>query len=536
MSQESSRIHIRVSSTAVWGKFAEQDDAGYDLAQLADADKRSSAFIDAGTGALVFDDAPDKESFVYHGADNYSELVSNVTALSKTLGKEGIIIADMTDSNVDPFTVCVYYLGDLVRTASFGEGYRSKREMFEDTSIEDIPGWLNYGGFSVSKEEKNVLFRCGIWRNDKQFEYFSKDFQIPEKVFLRETSFKKRPETIEKTFIGEEVYLVHAKDAYDSRRLEVMSELGSLGYLPSDVSDKLTPVLEANRLQYSAEVVEIVPASQRNKHAKSSIVAISIKAEFSETDVVKKKSVPHVADREQRIALDKNRIKEAGQASEKHKQEEEARKAEEERRRKEEEARKAEEERRQKEEEAHKAEEERKRKEEEARKAEEERKRKEEEARKAEEQRRYSEAYRNWENECAEVLLKRSEYVKTGIDEERASMAEAAAKKYEDLIEEINKVRKEQEERKAAAEMKLASLGVFKFAEKKAQKAIIEEADKILSDVQKTISVAEATYKADIEEVEKLIEKKIPEVQKIAEEKYPLPEEPRKPEIKSTGA
>ena len=72
--------------------------------------------------------------------------------------------------------------------------------------------------------------------------------------------------------------MVHVKSvAENPLLLEVMSEEGSLGYLPSDVGDQLAPLLMNKRLIYRAVVEEVVPLSKRNKHAKSPIVAISIK-------------------------------------------------------------------------------------------------------------------------------------------------------------------------------------------------------------------------------------------------------------------
>jgi len=58
-----------------------------------------------------------------------------------------------------------------------------------------------------------------------------------------------------------------------------MSDLGSLGYFPSDITDKIITFLINNQLNYTAKIVEVVPLSKRNKNAKSPIVAISIEAE-----------------------------------------------------------------------------------------------------------------------------------------------------------------------------------------------------------------------------------------------------------------
>ncbi len=273
MSQYCSRIHIKVSSPGIWKKFSDEYDADLHLAELAEGDTTSFAF--GGEEWSVTED----------------ELKEIVSGLAGALGKNGIIISDTTNINVDEYNYCVYYFGDKIHTACF-QGGSPKRSMFYETDIDDLPEWLSYGGFRVSKAESKVLFTCGYVSIDGTFEEFSTDLQIPDRILLRETSFKKRPAIIEKAHAGEEVYFVHAADSYDPLRLEVMSEQGSLGYLPSDVSDQLTPFLINDHLCYVAKTETIIPASKRNKNAKSSIVVISIQAEVSceETPMVTKET------------------------------------------------------------------------------------------------------------------------------------------------------------------------------------------------------------------------------------------------------
>ena len=278
MSQYYSRLHIKVSSPKIWSRFEDEDDAGFGLAELAKTNHTS----------FVFDDE-------YSSMED--ELIDIVSALAETLGKDGIIIADTTNINVDPYNYCIYYFGDHVHSEEFSiYSQEDKCEMHNEVSIGDIPGWLSYGGFSISKEEKEVLFRCGISSVGGLFKEFSTKLEIPDHVYLRETSFEKRQDIIEQIFVGEEVYFVRSGDSYDPLRIEVMSDLGSLGYLPSEVSDKITPVLSNKRLKYTAKIAEVVPASKRNKHAKSAIVSISIEAEVSDKEVPIKNSV-HKIDR-----------------------------------------------------------------------------------------------------------------------------------------------------------------------------------------------------------------------------------------------
>lgn len=310
MSQYYSRICIKVSSPEVWRRFEDEDDAGFDLAELADT--RHTKY--------VIDEACWVEG----------EIDGIVEALAETLGDEGIIIADTTNINVDPYNYCVYYLGECVETEEFSiYRHESKCEMFSETNISDIAGWLSYGGFRVSESEKEQLFRCGISCSGKSFTEFNTELFLPNKIYLRETSFEGRAERIERCVLDEELYLVHASSKFDDSRLEVMGELGSLGYLPSEVSDSIAPFFLNNRLKYSAKIVDLVRLSVRNKHAKSAIVGIQIEAEICKDEVEVKKSVP---------SIDRDSIIEA----EKRKAEEERIRREEELRRKEEEARRKE--------------------------------------------------------------------------------------------------------------------------------------------------------------------------------------------------
>ena len=574
MSEYYSRLHIKVSSPKVWKKFENEDDASFELVQLERA-------MDT--------------SFVIDNEWSYTEggLTGIVKALAETLGPDGIIIADTTNISVDPNNYCIFYLGESIRTDVFSiYSKKEKCEMHSKTNIKDISGWLNYGEFHVSDAEKEQLFRCGIASSGGHFEEFSANLDLPSKIYLRETSFKKRPENIEETFIEEEVYLVHAKDSYDPMRLEVMSNLGSLGYLPSDVSDAIAPVLLSKRLTYTAKVVDLVKLSKRNKHAKSPIVAITIKAEVADKAVPVKTSVPKI-DRKALAAAEKKKAEEAFRIEEERKckkeetriacekaeaerkrKEEEARIAEEERLRKAEEARKAEAERKRKEEEARiareKAEAERKRKEEEARRAEAERKRKEEEARIAREkteaerkrkeeeariaieraeaeekakkeakerrrqeqealQKKYLEDYAAWEKFCKDIKEKRATEVSKRLSDQKSNLENSIKQKRDMAIKTANDKKSEYIKRKAEAEAILVSLGFFQFGDKKIQKANVETALAKIAEAEADIKTAETIYNTEIFGVTSKVSAMETQITQDVERDMPLPTEPEKP-------
>lgn len=75
---------------------------------------------------------------------------------------------------------------------------------------------------------------------------------------------------------------------------------------------------------------------------------------------------------------------------------------------------------------------------------------------------------------------------------------DAVTKKRVDAVSKANATISSETSRKQTAESTLASLGVFKFGEKKNQKAIIEEATKKISDAQSALFSAESVYKSEM--------------------------------------
>ena len=218
MSQVNTRLHIRVASYDVWKRFKKQDLSEYGIEDLSEIDADS----------YVIDES------------SFYDIEDIVRIISKVLGKDGIVIADLTDLNIDPFTECYFYLGERVRKtslfyfylgkrvrkASFSEGY-SKPDlgcMAYEADIENIDKWLNYAKFQTSEQEQQVMAACGIVEINGNYKEIKKNItDLPSIAYLRETSMNNRAEVIEKSLIGEEVYFVEAADEYDPFRLEVFS-------------------------------------------------------------------------------------------------------------------------------------------------------------------------------------------------------------------------------------------------------------------------------------------------------------------------
>lgn len=260
MSQYVSTVVIQVSNSRVWKTLENISVEGFDFGKLEKTGEK-----------------------YYHNRKDMSyteeELTDIVRELAVSLGDDGIVVASTTDINIDSFYYFAFYLGERVRTDG---------DAREENFIDSISEWLNTFKIKTSEQETKTLLKCGIAAVDDRFESFSLTFTLPNRVYIRETSFEGRNDAIEKCSLGEDVYLVSSKADYDSMRLEVLSEHGSLGFLPSDVSDEIAPAFLSGHLKYSAKISELVPLSQRNKYAKSSIVGITLEAVFAENVVVKK--------------------------------------------------------------------------------------------------------------------------------------------------------------------------------------------------------------------------------------------------------
>ena len=283
MAQYYSRLYIKVSSPEVWLKCSSRN-----------ISKAEEVLANIGTSYGSYDvfdlslKAERKEVTFILDADGggwrEQVLKSFVISLAKKAKDDILIIADTHNIDTDPDLYCVYYLGEEVRTKKILDSEGEK--MYHDTSISDVPGWLSHENFKVSRKEEAHLLKFGIVYYEGFYLNISEKSSLHEKAHLRETSFMKRPEAIEKCSLGEKVTLVHAKTSEDVFRLEVMSEHGSLGYLPSEISEKIAPGLIHHSLEYTACISELVPLSKRNKNAKSSIVEVEITGQFGDIQIV----------------------------------------------------------------------------------------------------------------------------------------------------------------------------------------------------------------------------------------------------------
>ena len=305
-------------------------------------------------------------------------------------------------------------------------------------------------------------------------------------VKLEGTQYEGRAERCEHFRAGMELQykIIKDKDGYDA--LECFSNGRTVGLISRWVVSEVIVLLKLERASLKILVKGCIPKSMRGARARNADV--SLKLELTE----KKPETPE----ERAARLEKERIAE-----------EKAKREAEERRRREEEARK-------------KAEEEKRKQQE--------KERQEEEARKKEIDQYHTE-YMNWEKRCEEILRERKAYVEEKVSQRQTEIREAVQQTYEAEIEKLRKELSEQTDRESTATSKLATLGVFKFSEKKAQKAIIEDARNRISSANDSIARKEREYKDRLSAVVVDARKETQKFEVEAIASIPLPEEPAKP-------
>ncbi len=145
MAQYYTRIHLKVKESGTWKKLLDIDMSKYGFpcsAQDVFSIKRHS---------LILDDFPLEEE----------DLKAFVSDVSGRIRGKGVIIADTTNVNVNPYTYCVYSMSSKVKEALYEEP-DDRCEMFEAIGIDDIAQWLAYGRFEIGPTERKMLSAVNV--------------------------------------------------------------------------------------------------------------------------------------------------------------------------------------------------------------------------------------------------------------------------------------------------------------------------------------------------------------------------------------
>ena len=139
----------------------------------------------------------------------------------------------------------------------------------------------------------------------------------------------------------------------------------------------------------------------------------------------------------------------------------------------------------------------------------------------------YDAAMKQWEQQCATTERKRSELCKQRIKEEEKRLRDQANQRRERKSQELSHRLAEQEAVKKEAEQTLAALSVFKLVEKNRQKKAIQEASAAIEAAKAAQIEADAVYKRDLEESERLLTKLSSRFAEEAVRIFPMPEKPQ---------
>lgn len=91
------------------------------------------------------------------------------------------------------------------------------------------------------------------------------------------TQYEGRSERIEKVKVGDTLELVRKKDnIYDRRAIELQNKDGSLGMIPTNIAEKLAPILNEQNILCTAVVSEVVPLSKRSSRSRKAILKVRL--------------------------------------------------------------------------------------------------------------------------------------------------------------------------------------------------------------------------------------------------------------------
>lgn len=136
-----------------------------------------------------------------------------------------------------------------------------------------------------------------------------------------------------------------------------------------------------------------------------------------------------------------------------------------------------------------------------------------------------------WRDKCKDVLKNRNTLVNDNIEKERAKLKDKATQKRDKVVEENTIICDSCSKELEVAEKKLASLGFFKFSEKKDTKALISQLYDKKIRATNTINDAEDDYAREIKSINSRLAEKKKTLEKEADKSFPMPPKPHKSNI-----
>lgn len=153
--------------------------------------------------------------------------------------------------------------------------------------------------------------------------------------------------------------------------------------------------------------------------------------------------------------------------------------------------------------------------------------------RKEEEKKAYHKALGEWKQAVQKTEAARKNELSRRRKAQEKTLTKEYQKEYEAAIDAANKAGNAARDKKKQAEETLASLGAFKFSEKKAQRALIAEAEAEMAAAEQAVDAAKAAKADALAVMEELLDQYVETQVKDVERRFPLQMEPKKPKTNS---
>ena len=155
----------------------------------------------------------------------------------------------------------------------------------------------------------------------------------------------------------------------------------------------------------------------------------------------------------------------------------------------------------------------------------------EEKRREAEEKQSYEKAFAAWQAKTEQVKSQRKKELANLRRKKEKELNKEYESNYADAQKTAKKGIKSAKEKKQSAEQTLASLGMFKFSEKKEQKALIAEAEREIEKAEKALAVAKDAYESFLAGMPEELDRYESAQTDDVETRFPLPKKPLKPAV-----
>lgn len=144
---------------------------------------------------------------------------------------------------------------------------------------------------------------------------------------------------------------------------------------------------------------------------------------------------------------------------------------------------------------------------------------------------RYYAECAQWQQACESVKARRDEETDRQIRIVRDNLQKTEKENYEAVCASLRQTVQQNEKIKQEAEAALASLGFFQFAQKKEQKAIIQDAVSKIQQANAQMSAAKAQLDSACAAAEQSAQSKKAQIAARVEKEFPLPKRPKLPRI-----